>query len=183
MIWKSPSNPPRHNWQSEFEVWFPQDAGGAVATLHRLLKEHRQEPMSNSQRFPYSASKNTLGGHFPPVACCEDDLPQAVCSCLGLVDSGADGTCCLTVTGIALRILWSDQLYVIRLSGNLANFEARAVVLSTQVGDLPPVDLAFAWTQAEQPPLIFGHTNFFEVFDICFFRTDAYFSITQKGRI
>jgi hypothetical protein len=26
----------------EYEVWSPQDEGGAVATLHKLLQEHKQ---------------------------------------------------------------------------------------------------------------------------------------------
>ncbi|MBX3085182.1 MAG: hypothetical protein KF716_26345 [Anaerolineae bacterium] len=27
----------------QYDVWSPQDAGGAVATLHRLLQEHDQD--------------------------------------------------------------------------------------------------------------------------------------------
>ena len=27
---------------SEYEIWSPQDAGGAVETLHKLLQEHQQ---------------------------------------------------------------------------------------------------------------------------------------------
>jgi hypothetical protein len=81
--------------------------------------------------------------------------------------------------GIALGLVWEEQRYDIALSGNLANYGARGVVLSAKFGNFPPLNLGFAWSQAEQAPLIFGHTNFFEVFEICFNRPDGYFSVTQ----
>ncbi len=36
----------------EFEVWSPQDAGGAVATLHKLLEEHQQGNAVERPAFP-----------------------------------------------------------------------------------------------------------------------------------
>jgi hypothetical protein len=40
--------------------------------------------------------------------------------------------------------------------------------------------MAFAWTRAEGVPVIFGQTNFFEMFEVCFFREISSFSITQR---
>ena len=54
------------------------------------------------------------------------------------------------------------------------------MILAVKVGDFAAVDLAFAWTQAEQAPLIFGQTNFFQAFNVCFFRSESYFTLTVK---
>lgn len=40
--------------------------------------------------------------------------------------------------------------------------------------------LAFAWTQAENVPLILGQTNFFLEFEVCFYRAKGQFEITVK---
>jgi hypothetical protein len=48
----------------------------------------------------------------------------------------------------------------------LARFEARAVVVDAQVSSFPTIDLAFAWTQASNVPLILGQANFFFEFDV-----------------
>ncbi|TRU46415.1 MAG: hypothetical protein EWV49_17045 [Microcystis aeruginosa Ma_QC_Ch_20071001_S25] len=42
---------------------------------------------------------------------------------------------------------------------------------STEIGNLEPVRLAFAWAQVSQVPLILGQTNFFREFDVCFQRS------------
>ncbi|AVQ73860.1 hypothetical protein B5D77_23535 [Microcystis sp. MC19] len=47
------------------------------------------------------------------------------------------------------------------LAGNLARWEARALVVDVQVSSFPTLDLAFACTQAPNVPLILGQANFF----------------------
>jgi hypothetical protein len=42
------------------------------------------------------------------------------------------------------------------------------------------VQLAFAWTQAEELPLILGQVNFFMVFEVCFFRTQSRFELKKR---
>jgi hypothetical protein len=54
------------------------------------------------------------------------------------------------------------------------------VIITGQVESFPPVELAFAWTQAAEVPLILGQINFFLEFDICFFRSQAAFEVTPK---
>jgi len=66
------------------------------------------------------------------------------------------------------------------LAGNLARFEARAVIVQAQVASFPPINLAFAWTQAANVPLILGQANFFFEFDVCFFRARSEFEIRPK---
>ncbi|MEP7287989.1 MAG: hypothetical protein ABI947_19730 [Chloroflexota bacterium] len=138
--------------------------------------------MPNSQRFPYTALRNALGEVIPrPMLTAQLINREQSISVSGLVDSGADVNVLPYRLGVALGLIWDDQRYTIYLTGNLANFEARAIILSVQIGDLPPIDLAFAWVSAEQVPLIFGQTNFFETFDVCFYRTEEYFIITPKN--
>jgi flagellar assembly factor FliW len=38
----------------------------------------------------------------------------------------------------------------------------------------------FAWTQSTQVSLILGQINFFMEFDICFYPSQLYFSVSQK---
>ncbi len=42
------------------------------------------------------------------------------------------------------------------------------------------IDLAFAWTQATNVPLILGQANFFFEFEVCFFRARSEFEIRPK---
>jgi hypothetical protein len=47
------------------------------------------------------------------------------------------------------------------LTGNLAQYEACPLIVSAKIGKFESVRLAFAWTQAENIPLILGQVNFF----------------------
>jgi len=67
------------------------------------------------------------------------------------------------------------------LGGNLARFEARALVLQAKVERFSSVELAFAWTQDRNAPLILGHMNFFLAFDVCFYRSESAFEISPKN--
>ena len=73
-----------------------------------------------------------------------------------------------------------DPRLSLPLGGNLARFEARALVVKANVEEFPAVDLAFSWTQDKYAPLILGHMNFFLAFDVCFYRSDSAFEISQK---
>jgi hypothetical protein len=70
----------------------------------------------------------------------------------------------------------NEHLSVI-LAGNLARFEARAVVVEGQVTPFPVVNLAFAWTQAPNAPLILGQANFLFEFDVCFSHSRSEFEV------
>jgi len=68
----------------------------------------------------------------------------------------------------------------VRLTGNLAQLEARVLIVSAKVAQFAPVRLALAWTQANNIPLILGQVNFFLEFDVCFFRSQSVFEIRPK---
>jgi hypothetical protein len=78
---------------------------------------------------------------------------------------------------------WDDNAPPTRLTGNLAHFDAHSLVVRTLVAKYQQVNLIFAWTRAENAPLILGHVNFFAEFDVCFFRSQLMFEVQPKKSI
>lgn len=100
----------------------------------------------------------------------------------GLLDTGSTVNVMPYSVGLKLGFVWEQQTTLVRLTGNLANVAAKAVVVSGKIASLPPVTLVFAWTQAEEIPVILGQMNFFTEFDVCFFGSQAAFEINLKSR-
>ena len=98
----------------------------------------------------------------------------------GLLDTGSSVNVLPYEMGLRLGAVWERQRLSVPLGGNLARFEARALVLTANIAHFLPVELAFAWTQDRNAPLILGHMNFFLAFDVCFYRSDLAFEITSK---
>ncbi len=88
----------------------------------------------------------------------------------GLLDTGASVNVLPYEVGLRLGAIWERQTFSIPLGGNLARFEARALVVTAIVDTFEPADLAFAWTMDRNAPLILGLINFFQAFDVCFYR-------------
>jgi len=95
----------------------------------------------------------------------------------GLLDSGATVNVLPYGLGLRLGAVWDAQTTRVTLAGNLAAQEARAILLQALVGEFAPVPLVFAWTRAENVPLLLGQVNFFEEFDVCFHRAQRNFEI------
>jgi len=106
---------------------------------------------------------------------------QRQVSVLGLVDSGATVNVLPYDTGIQLGAVWDDSKANIRLGGNLGHFTAMPLVVVAAVGEYPRVRLAFAWTRVTSIGLILGQMNFFQEFDVCFFRSKLAFEVTPKS--
>lgn len=98
----------------------------------------------------------------------------------GLLDTGSTVNVLPYDIGRQLGAVWDQQTTSVRLTGNLARFEARSLIVSATVGEFTPVRLAFAWTRADNVPLILGQVNFFLEFDVCFFRSQKVFEIKPK---
>ena len=98
----------------------------------------------------------------------------------GLLDTGSTVSVLPYRLGLELGAIWEEHNVPLVLAENLANFEARAIFLEIQFGKFEPVKLAFAWTSAENAPLILGQTNFFLEFDVCFYRSQNEFTISKK---
>jgi hypothetical protein len=99
-----------------------------------------------------------------------------------LVDSGATLNVLPYDVGIQLGAIWEQQPRIPRLAGNLASADARGIVLEGWLEALPPVRLAFAWTQAPSVPVILGQMNFFLEYDVCFFRSQSRFEVQPKSQ-
>jgi hypothetical protein len=99
---------------------------------------------------------------------------------LGLFDTGAMVNVLPYQVGVDLGAVWEQQSTPLRLTGNLAQFEARGLLVSAVVGQLAPVRLAFAWTRATTVPVLLGQVNFFMEFDVCFYRSQLAFELQPK---
>ena len=101
----------------------------------------------------------------------------------GLVDSGASVNVLPYSIGLQLGGVWEDLRVAIQLGGNLAECEARGLLLSAKVGSFSPVQLGFAWVRTDDVPLLLGQMNFFLEFDVCFYRSQSVFRVKpiQKG--
>lgn len=134
--------------------------------------------MADRQQFPYVAVRNTSGEvGLRPLLPITLHYGEHKREASGLLDTGADVNVLPYQLGIELGGVWDNQRTSIQLSGNLANYSARGIILEARVANFPPVKLAFAWTQAENVPLILGQVNFFIEFDVCFFRSRSSFEI------
>ena len=137
--------------------------------------------MSNPARYSFISTDSSLGEAsfkpFLPLTLNHGEKSQSV---IGLLDTGAMVNVLPYQIGVQLGAVWEEQTTMLQLSGNLAQFEARVLILSATVGLFPSVRLVFAWTQAIQIPLLLGQANFFMEFDICFYRSQKIFEVTPK---
>jgi Aspartyl protease len=134
--------------------------------------------MAEAQKFPYRIIDSSLGmvdrmPYLPLTLSLNGQFLNAE----GLLDTGASVNVLPYELGCQLGLSWENETLSIVLAGNLAQFEARAVVVSAQVSSFEKVNLAFAWTQAADVPLILGQANFFFEFEVCFFRALSEFEI------
>lgn len=138
--------------------------------------------MDNAQRFPYVPIQNARGEillrPYLPVMLTHSDKSTSVSA---LLDTGADVNVLPYPVGLQLGAVWDEQRVALELSGNLANYEARGLIITVTIGQFSPVRLAFAWTQAVTVPLILGQVNFFAEFDVCFFRSQSAFEISPQN--
>lgn len=132
-----------------------------------------------TERFAYVESSPTIGPvsalPYLPITLRLRDRDLRVPA---LVDSGSTLNVLPFGVGLQLGADWDRQTIQVALSGNLAASEARALVVVGQIGRLPPVRLAFAWTRNDRVPVILGQTNFFSEYEIRFCRNAWFFEVT-----
>lgn len=138
--------------------------------------------MQHAERYLFTSLDSTFGEasvqpYLPFVLA---DQNQTV-TASGLLDTGAMINVLPYRIGIELGAIWEHQTTAVKLTGNLAQVEARALVVTAIVGKFEPVKLAFAWTQTEAVPLLLGQVNFFLEFDVCFYRSQKAFDICPKA--
>jgi hypothetical protein len=139
--------------------------------------------MSDVERYPYIPKDPVLGeAGFRPVLPLSLSGSQNTLAASGLLDTGATVNVLPYLLGIELGYVWEQQTTVLDLTGNLAQYEARAVFVRAIVGNFLPVQLIFAWTQADNVPLILGQVNFFMEFNVCFYRHELAFEVQSRAR-
>jgi predicted aspartyl protease len=138
--------------------------------------------MRKSQRYPFTTFDPSLGeaGFRPYLPITLTHRGQSV-EATGLLDTGATVNVLPYHLGLELGAIWEELTTSLQLTGNLAQFEARVLVLSAKVAGFEPVRLVFAWTQADNVPLILGQVNFFIEFDACFYRSQLFFEVCAKN--
>lgn len=137
--------------------------------------------MRNAERYPFISSDMTLGeASFRPYLPFNLVRQQTSTTASALLDTGASVNVMPYLMGIELGYEWERQTTALSLTGNLAQYEARVVLVEAVVGQFQSVQLVFAWTQATNVPLILGQVNFFMEFDVCFYRSQLEFSVCPK---
>ena len=138
--------------------------------------------MNQAKIFAYTSLVNRLGEtDWKPVLPITLEHEGRRVRVSGLLDSGASVSVLPYQVGRALGFVWEQQRISLRLGGNLAQQDARAVTLWGTVNDWAPVELVFAWTRAENVPLMLGEMNFFKAFDVCFFRSRLAFAVQPSS--
>jgi hypothetical protein len=137
--------------------------------------------MQNSERFLFTPADTTLG-----EASSQPHLPITLSyqghsiTTSGLLDTGAMVNVLPYRIGLDLGAVWEQQTTPLQLTGNLARYQARALLVSAVVRHFEPVQLVFAWTQTAEVPLLLGQVNFFMEFDVCFYRSQLSFEVRPK---
>jgi len=99
----------------------------------------------------------------------------------GLLDTGSTVNVLPHTIGLQLGLVWEEQTIPVYLTGSLARVPARGVIITGEVESFPAIELAFAWTQMDETPVILGQINFFMEFDVCFFRSKLEFEVKPKS--
>ncbi len=138
--------------------------------------------MPESLRFPYVEIDPAFGAASAlPYLPLTLELEGKVVSVSGLVDSGAALSVLPYDVGMQLGAVWKEQTIPVQLAGNLADSDARAIIVTATIGQFSSVRLAFAWTRNNQVPVILGQVNFFMEFDVCLFRSKSVFEVKPRG--
>lgn len=134
-----------------------------------------------AEQYPFVMKDPSLGtASLCPLLPVTLQIGEQTASVLGYLDTAAAVNVMPFDMGLQLGAVWEQQTVVLPLTGNLAQQEARLLVVSATVGRFPSVSLMFAWTRSSTVPLLLGQTNFFMEFDVCFFRSRAVFEVKPK---
>lgn len=133
--------------------------------------------MRNKHRVSYSPSDPLKNLPFIPITLLRQGY---TCSTSALIDTGASVNVLPYDLGLQLGAVWERQPKRVELVGNLANYEARGLLVYVQIGDFEPVELVFAWTHTRDVPVILGQMNFFLEFDMYICGSQHYLDVMSR---
>ena len=136
---------------------------------------------TEAERYSYSTQGESVSSSLPYLPMTLSYRQQQV-SVSGLLDTGATINVLPYQIGIGLGAVWEEQTRPVQLTGNLAQQEARVLIVTGTVSHFPAVRLAFAWTRSDDIPLILGQVNFLMEFDVCFYRSQSAFEVKPKSQ-
>src|SRR5205814_10153873 len=137
--------------------------------------------MPQAEQYPFVAMDPTLGAaSLLPYLPITLGFRQRMAPVMGLLDTAATVNVLPYDFGQQLGAVWEEQTTSVQLTGNLAQQEARVLIVTATVGKFAPVRLAFAWTKSNAVPVLLGQVNFFTEFDVCLFRARAVFEVKPK---
>lgn len=99
----------------------------------------------------------------------------------GLVDSGAMINVLPYRIGLELGAMWSEDAVTLSLGGSYRGVPTVELVVVGRISSFPPVALFFAWAKSDDIRVILGQYNFFQEFDIYFYRSQLAFEINPKS--
>lgn len=135
-------------------------------------------------RFDYRSPENALGIAMPLLPLTLNLGSRTTIDTIGLVDSGSTINVLPYSEGLSSGAVWNEQTIQMRLTGSLSQFEARGLYVYASIPDVTGdyfIRLVFAWIEAEIPGPILGQTDFFDKFDVCFFKSENTFDVTWKN--
>ena len=139
--------------------------------------------MTLRKRFNFVEKSNSAGEtSLVPYLTLTLSSQDASISTSGLLDTGASVNVLPYEIGVQLGLNWNDYNTSVTLAGNLAKFAANGIILSATIDQFAPATLVFAWTKAENIPLLLGRINFFQEFDVCFYGSQLVFEIAPKSK-
>lgn len=133
-------------------------------------------------RFEFAASQTDSGQLMPRLPVIFDHGNRSILGA-GLVDTGSTINVLPYDYGLALGMVWEEHVVELKLTGALAQHEARAASVWMRNASLTgpnPVHLAVAWTRADDAPVIFGQINFLMEFNVCLYRSQNYFEVWRR---
>ncbi len=106
-----------------------------------------------AEQYPFVMKDPSLGAASlcPPLPVTLQ-IGQQTASLLGYLDTAAAVNVMPFDMGLQLGAVWEQQTVELPLTGNLAQQEARLLMVSATVGRFPAVSLLFAWTKSSNVP-------------------------------
>ncbi len=123
-----------------------------------------------------------MGHRVPSLPFLPLKLKSAVSeySGVGMLDTGSMVNVIPFNVGLSLGGKW-DTSVSIELAGNLAQAPSKSLLLVGIIPGFRPVTLSFAWSSLNDVPIILGHLNFFQLFDVSFSSQRQSFTLTRTG--